>query len=130
MVLVGNHFGGPPGPRKCAAAFVSRLNLLRISLHAPEAAKVDHDTCGRLALRSALRGTAWRRVEVVVGELAAVIAAAGSTPDQTLHDVQWLRGWPEEAVHGTQELRTERTTARDRGRTLKAGAQIESSQRF
>ena len=66
----------------------------------------------------------------MVGELAAVIAAAGSAPDQTLHDVQWLRGWREEAVHGTQELRTERTTARDRVRTLEAGAQIESSQRF
>jgi hypothetical protein len=54
----------------------------------------------------------------VVGELAAMIAATGSAPDQTLHDVQWLRGWREEAVHGTQELRTERTTARDRVRTL------------
>ena len=66
----------------------------------------------------------------MVGELAAVIAAAGSAPGQTLNDVQWLRSWREEAVHGTQGLRTERTTARDRGRTLKAGAQIESSQRF
>ena len=66
----------------------------------------------------------------MVGELAAVIAAAGSAADQTLHDVQWLRGWRGEAVHGTQELRTERTTARDRVRTLEAGAQIESSQRF
>ncbi len=103
---------------------------LRIPLHTPEAAEIGHDTRGRLALGSALHSTAGRRVEVVVGELAAMIAAAGSAPDQTLHDVQWLRGWGEEAVHGIRELRTGRTTARDRVRTLEAGAQIESSQRF
>ena len=66
----------------------------------------------------------------MVGELAAVIAAAGSAPGQTLNDVQWLQGWREEAVHRTQELRTERTTARDRVRTLEAVAQIESPQGF
>lgn len=91
---------------------------LRIPLHAPEAVEIGHDTRGRLALRSALHSTAGRRVEVVVGELAAMITSAGSAPDQTLHDVQGLRGWRKEAVHGTQELRIERTTARDRVRTL------------
>ena len=103
---------------------------MRTRRHAPEAAEIGHDTCGHLALRSALRSTTGRRIEVVVGELTAVIAVVGSAPDQTLHDVQWLQGWREEAVHRTQELRPERTTARDRVRTLEAGAQIESPQRF
>ena len=46
--FLGNHFGGPPGPRECAAALACLLDLPRICRHASEEMEIRHDTQGRL----------------------------------------------------------------------------------